>query len=195
MPDKTSKRARWLLGLLLAFGIFAVAQAALEENLYAPLVLHVYPATATPTIVPGVYITAINYKPAGNPIDEYVVIQNYLVRRVDLTKWTVRNEKKVTCTIGETSPSGKYTLLDGTVLYLWTKDGVPEVGTGDHDNLYCAFTQPWWNDHGDRAVLKDEAGEIIDDFAYGSANQQVVPLGETTPVPLTPTPSPTPASP
>lgn len=195
MPANPSKRARWLLALLLAFGVFAAARAALLEELYVPLVLHVYPATATPTIVPGVYITTINFDPPDNPMNEYVVITNYLNKRVDLTDWTVRNEKKITCTIGETSPSGKYTLLDDAVLYLWTKDGVPEVGIGDHDNLYCAFTQPWWNDHGDRAVLKDGTGTIIDDFPYGSANQLAAPAAGLTPDPPTPTPSPTPTFP
>src|SRR3990172_8821111 len=157
-------RLKWLLIGLLAFGVFGVAQAVLEEFLYLPITVRVYGATPTPTIVPGVYITTVNFDPPGNPMDEYVAITNFLGTRVDLTEWTVSDENKNICTIGETSPSGLYTLYDDAELWLWTRDGVPEVGVGDHDNLYCAFTQPIWNDHGDRVYLRDQNGDLIDDF-------------------------------
>jgi hypothetical protein len=113
--------------------------------------------TPTPTLVPGVFIVDIEYAPLTHPLDEYVTIRNQFEEFIPMEGWTLRDENQNVFTFP------RYTLVDLASVKVWTKAGVI-----DPENLYWGRIEPVWNDHGDCAYLRDEEGELIDSFCYGS---------------------------
>lgn len=160
-----SKRIKWILALLFALVSVVVVQAALDEVLYMPLARRGYPIKATPTPIPGVYLTDLEYRPTPNPLDEYVEIQNInYVEFLSMEGWTLRDESANVYTFP------KFTLMGNDTVKVWTKAGQDWPW-----DLYWGMTEPVWNDHGDCAYLRDDDNNLIDRFCYGSLAQSVQP--------------------
>jgi len=88
--------------------------------------------------------------------DEYFTMENTGTGPVDLTGWTVSNER------GEIFrfPDG-YVLAVGAVVFVHSG-----AGTNTGNVLYWNASGPVWNDQSDIAVLYDPTGLIVDIYAY-----------------------------
>ena len=161
-----SKRIKWFLALLLALGSVVVVRAALDEVFYLPLLRSGYPLQATPTPVPGIYMTDIVYAPPEPTpaLYEYVEISNINRPLESLEGWTLRDDSKNIYTFS------RHSLVKDDYVIVHT-----QAGQDDPWDVYWGRTEPVWNDHGDCAYLQDEKGEVIDSFCYGSAVKQTSP--------------------
>jgi len=90
--------------------------------------------------------------------DEYFTLQNAGDAPVDISGWSIENERGLTYWI----PAG--TVLNaGSTLYIHTGHGVDSPGI-----LYWGSDAPVWNDVSDIAVLRDAHGTIVDVYPYHS---------------------------
>jgi len=179
-----SNKLKWLLGLLLAFGSVAVAQAALQEIYYLPIVyrqntptpsptstITLTPTkTSTPTITPtrtptpipppDVRIEDIEPDPL-DPLEEWVEFKNYDNETIDMTDWRLRDEG----THRYYFPNN-FKLSAGARVKVWTGSG-----TNDASNLYWGLSEEVWNDFGDCIYLHllDEHNDyvLVDSECYG----------------------------
>ena len=190
----SSPLLKWLLAFVLATGFVIIAQASLGSTTYLPIIrneeftmtptptrtgtITITPtASRTPTItgtlptptqtrtptptrtlVPGVFIVDIEYAPETHPLDEYVLIRNQTASYIPLAGWTLRDDSQNVFTF----PT--YTLVSWASVKIWTKAGII-----DPENLYWGRTEPVWNDHGDRAYLRDDEHILMDSECYGSS--------------------------
>ena len=179
-----SNKLKWLLGLLLAFGFVAVAQAALQEIYYLPIVYRqntptpsptttVTPTvTRTPTVsitptrtstpVPVPDIRIYDYEPnPPDPLEEWVEFKNYDNETIDMTDWRIRDEG----THRFYFPNN-FKLSAGARVKVWTGSG-----TNDASNLYWGLSEEVWNDFGDCIYLHmlDEHNDyvLVDSECYG----------------------------
>jgi len=121
-------------------------------------------ATPTPTDAQGsggnVMIETIHYDAAGdeydNLNDEYVVLKNTGDAAVDVGGWTLSDEADHTYTI----PSG-VTLDAGESITIHTGSG-----SNSESDLYWGQGAPVWNNGGDTATLRNNAGEEEDSYQY-----------------------------
>jgi PKD repeat protein len=95
---------------------------------------------------------------AANLNDEYFTVQNNSEGPVDLTGWTVENERGVAFRF----PAGFVLEPDATV---YIHSG---AGTDTAAILYWNASEPVWNNTTDIAVLRDAAGDIVDVYGYAS---------------------------
>jgi hypothetical protein len=159
------KRIKWILALLFALASVVIVQAALDEILYMPLARNGYPLKATPTPIPGIYMTDLEYRPTPNPLDEFVEIQNIDIDPLEsMGGWTLRDENANVYTF----PT--FSLMANDSVKVWTKAGQDWPW-----DLYWGMNEPVWNDHGDCAYLRDENKNLVDKFCYGSLAQSVQP--------------------
>jgi hypothetical protein len=191
----TSRLFKGFIAILLGTGLVIIARATFQSSTYLPLIQNqeatgtptptstptgTITITATPTrtptitgtlptstptrtmtptatLVPGVFIVDIEYAPTTHPLDEYVTIRNQFKKFIPMEGWTLRDDNKNVFTFP------RYTLTDFASVKVWTKSGVI-----DPENLYWGRTDPVWNDHGDCAYLRDEEGDLVDSYCYGS---------------------------
>jgi len=179
-----SNKLKWLLGLLLAFSIVAVAQAALQEIYYLPIVYRqntptpsptttVTPTvtrtptptevpTRTPTPIPLPDIRINDYEPnPPDPLEEWVEFKNNDNETIDMTDWRMRDEAG-----NKYYFPNNFKLSAGAKVKVWTGSG-----TNDSSNLYWGLSEPVWNDFGDCIYLHllDEHNDyvLVDSECYG----------------------------
>jgi hypothetical protein len=126
-----------------------------------PYVVKGYPeATDSPTPIPGLspdsvlYIAQIHYETD----DEYIHIGNIGQAAQDMTGWQIQSVEG-----GElyTFPAG-YVLAPGAAVYVHT--GPAATDNPPTHLLWSAATV--WQDSGDKAVLSDETGQLVDSLCY-----------------------------
>jgi len=88
----------------------------------------------------------------ANLNDEYFTLQNKGDEIVDLSGWTVENERGLAFRI----PNG-VSLAPNAVIYVHSGSGSNTTGI-----LYWHASEPVWNDTSDLAVLRDAEGTIVD---------------------------------
>jgi PKD repeat protein len=93
---------------------------------------------------------------AANLNDEYFALQNTGEDSVDLSGWTVENERGLTFPF----PVG-FSLAPDATVYVHSGAGTDSEGT-----LYWNASEPVWNNNTDIAILRDSAGDIIDVYGY-----------------------------
>lgn len=95
---------------------------------------------------------------AANLNDEYFTLQNTGDEAVDLSGWTVENERGV-----------RFRFPDGASLM---PNAVLTVHSGSGSNTASIFywhsIEPIWNDNSDLAVLRDASGAFIHHYPYNS---------------------------
>jgi len=94
---------------------------------------------------------------AANLNDEYFALQNTGEETVDLSGWTVENERGVTYQV----PQG-ITLSPNAVLYIHSGNG-----SNSSSILYWQASEPVWSNNKDIAVLRNAEGRIVDVYGYG----------------------------
>ncbi|GIH71536.1 lamin tail domain-containing protein [Sphaerimonospora thailandensis] len=111
---------------------------------------------------PAVEITKIYYNSPGSDRGgnrslnaEYITIRNNTKKKISLKGWTIRDKTGFRYTFG------KVALKSGKKLTLHTGQG--RDGTRD---VY--WNRRWyvWNNTGDKAYLRNDAGKLIDSCAY-----------------------------
>jgi len=95
---------------------------------------------------------------AANLNDEYFTLENAGTTVVDLSGWTVENERGVTYHF----PVGA-ALAPGAVLTVHSGPG-PDTAAVFHWNADA----PVWDERSDTAILCDSTGNIVDIYAYAS---------------------------
>jgi len=95
---------------------------------------------------------------AANLNDEYFTLLNEGDETIDLSGWTVENERGTVYRI----PNG-VSLAANAVLTIHSGSGSNTAGI-----LYWNASQPVWNDDYDLAILRDAEGTIIDYYSYNS---------------------------
>lgn len=95
---------------------------------------------------------------AANLNDEYFTLQNKGDEIVDLSGWTVENERGVTFHI----PNG-VRLAPNAVIYVHSGSGLNTTGI-----LYWNASEPVWSNTTDLAVLRDAKGAIVDYYFIAS---------------------------
>lgn len=115
--------------------------------------------TWTPPPVPKVVIADIVYDPGADDFrrldEEYVVLVNF-IGAVHLAEWILSDSQ------GNTYVFPNVALNKGTVLRVHSGQGVDTA-----TELYWGRKTPIWDNEGDVATLRDDAGAIIDTFSYG----------------------------
>jgi len=94
---------------------------------------------------------------AANLNDEYFTLQSKGGETIDLSGWTVENERGVTYRI----PQG-ITLAPYAVLYVHSGNG-----SNSSSILYWQASEPVWSNNKDIAVLRNSEGDIVDVYGYG----------------------------
>lgn len=129
---------------------------------------HTPTATNTPTITPtpsntpppvstgNIIITDIFERGSGNDQpDEYVQIQNFDSRSINLAGWTLRDIANHAFIFPE------YVIRPGEICRIYTNEDHPE---------WCSFNYgnnaPIWNNTGDCALLRDGSGTDVDQYCY-----------------------------
>ena len=187
-----SKTVKTILALVIALGVFSVVLAQAGTVLYFPSVAYNVPtATPSPTVTPtateapGVVIVEIVGNPSGNPLDEYVLIENNDTDSVNMTGWILRDDGTGDEAHVYTFPS--FTLGEDKTVKVWTKSG--DNGSG---NLYWDLDEEVWNDGGDVAYLRDEDDKLVDSKVFDP--NAPTPTKTATAIPGTPTATKTPTS-
>lgn len=109
-----------------------------------------------PVSADAVLITWINFNPPGRDLDrEFVEIKNDTADAVTMGSWTLRDAKNHVFTF----PA--FELPAGSSAKVWTK-----AGSNDAENLFWGRRSAVWNNTGDEAVLRDEAGVDVATYAY-----------------------------
>lgn len=108
----------------------------------------------------GVVIERIHYKGSvkRTQADEYAELMNHGEQEVDVSGWMLDagGSRQVF-----TFPAGTR-LVPGQVVRVYTDEVHPETG-----GFKFGVRRAIWNDHGDRACLRDAAGTIVSEFTYG----------------------------
>jgi len=107
------------------------------------------------------FIWPFHYDAAGdddsNLNDEYFALQNTGEETVDLSGWTVENDRGATYQI----PQG-IMLSPNAVLYIHSGEG-----SNTSSILYWQASEPVWSNNKDIAVLRNAEGNIVDVYGYG----------------------------
>jgi hypothetical protein len=123
-----------------------------EYTVFLPLVARDH---APAPLVPDVRIVHIEHSPASNPLDEYVLLQNFSSVPQVLTGWTLRD------LAGKTFIFPFFTLPIDGVVRVWTGKG-----TNTATDLYWGSGVAIWNNGGDTAYLRDAAGNSVAEYSY-----------------------------
>jgi hypothetical protein len=122
----------------------------------------VRPAPPAPETTRVEFVWPFHYNAEGddavNLNDEYFALQNTGSQPIDLSGWTVSNERGADFRF----PDG-FTLALAAVVYVHSG-----AGTDSASILHWHASAPVWNDNSDIAVLRDATGMIIDLYAYSS---------------------------
>jgi uncharacterized protein (DUF697 family) len=109
----------------------------------------------------AVAIVQVHYKGTvkRTQADEYAEIVNNGESEVDLSGWTLDADGT-----GQvfTFPADTR-LVPGQVVRVYTDEEHPETG-----GFKFGIRRAVWNDHGDRARLRDAGGTVVSEFAYGN---------------------------
>jgi uncharacterized protein (DUF697 family) len=109
----------------------------------------------------AVAIVQVHYKGTvkRTQADEYAEIVNNGGAEVDVSGWTLDADAT-----GQTFtfPAGTR-LAPGQVVRVYTDEVHPETG-----GFKFGIRRAIWNDHGDRARLRDAGGTVVSEFAYGN---------------------------
>jgi len=122
----------------------------------------VQPAPPAPVSARVEFVWPFHYDALGddaaNLNDEYFALQNTGMQEVDLSGWSVENERGVRFQF----PNG-FRLAVGATVFIHS-------GAGDDTAaiLHWGSIAPIWNDQYDIAVLRDATGLIVDVYAYVS---------------------------
>ena len=115
---------------------------------------------ASPALAAGpMRITKIHYGQSGTDLNtEYVVLKNTSTHTVNLHNWKIIS--------APSSDNQRYLfptlkLQPGHTVVLHTG-----IGTNTHTDLYWDATSPRWDDAGDKAILKNASGTVIDTCQY-----------------------------
>lgn len=183
-----STKIKWLLAIVLAVSVVAVARASLQNTYYLPMVYKQFTPTLTSTVTttptktpsvsptktrtptptrtqtpkPIVWINDMQLKPEKSGegvLDEWASIKNSTGKTVDMTDWTLRDDNQNIYTF----PDG-FKLGDDDTVKVWSKKG-----TNSSSNLYWGFvpetdqekTNGVWNNNGDCAYLRDEDNDKV----------------------------------
>ena len=128
--------------------------AALAVGVTVPFV------QAAPALAAGaVRITKIHYAQSGTDLNtEYIVLKNTSTHAVKMENWKVisapssDNQRYVFGTL-KLGPGKSVRLHSG-------------IGNNTATDVYWDGTSPKWNDDGDKAVLKNPSGTVIDTCTY-----------------------------
>lgn len=171
-----SRKFKWVIAILVVLSVVIVAQATSLQSTYLPLVYNQEPTatpthTPTPTVTPtpsteclsgkdeGVCITDIVYKPTTSQLDEVVSIKNLGSSSVELEGWRLSSDSGNKFDI-----TGEFTLPTGATVKVWTKSR-----DNTTTNIFMNRTTEFWNNHGDKAYLRDNEGKVVDSICYGTA--------------------------
>jgi len=120
----------------------------------------VRPAAAPEETATIEFVWPFHYDAYGDDLanlnDEYFTLQNTGAQTVDLSGWTVSNERGQIFHF----PDG-YALGAGDVVFVHSG-----TGSATENVLYWGATAPVWNNDGDVAVLYDSTGLIVTLYAY-----------------------------
>ena len=180
-----SKQLKWTFAIVLALAVVMVAQAALQEFIYMPLVYRqstptssatitltptITPTGPTPTRTPTITPTPVplpdirieDYEPdPPNPLEEWVEFKNYDNEVIDMTDWRLRDEAG-----NKYYFPNNFKLSAGARVKVWTGSG-----TNDADDLYWGRSEEVWNNGGDCIYLHllDEHNNYVrvDSLCYG----------------------------
>jgi hypothetical protein len=118
-------------------------------------VLAASPATATP----AVRIVKIHYGQTGTNLDtEYVVLKNTRSRSIHLSGWRLISAPS---TDNQSYTFPATTLGAGETLTVYTGSG-----TDSAHKRYWGASGPRWDNDGDKALLRNTAGTLIDSCQY-----------------------------
>ena len=122
----------------------------------------VIPKAAEPTADHIEFVWPFHYDATGddaaNLNDEYFALQNRGDAAVDLSGWSVANERGWTFVF----PAG-FTLPPGAVVYVHSG-----AGSNSDTILYWHAAEPVWNNTSDIAILRNAAGLIVEVYPYVS---------------------------
>ena len=114
------------------------------------------PSRFTGQLPATVRITHIEYDPEGRDLDsEYVRIKNLGSVPATLTNWTLSDLS------GHTFVFPRFTLDQSASVRVWTKEGIDTT-----TDLYWGRRAAVWTNIGDRAYLRDSAGELVYVYTY-----------------------------
>ncbi|HEY2877235.1 lamin tail domain-containing protein [Nocardioides sp.] len=115
---------------------------------------------ASPALASGsVKITKIHYGQTGTNLDtEYIVFKNKSSSTVKLKGWRIVSAPS---TDHQFYVFPKFSLGAGKSVTLYTGKG-----TNTSSKLYWNSTTPKWNNDGDKAVLKNAPGKVVDTCRY-----------------------------
>jgi phosphatidylserine/phosphatidylglycerophosphate/cardiolipin synthase-like enzyme len=120
------------------------------------------PTPPFPPLHPVIFIYDIEYDPPGDDVEgEYVAIDATFVTK-HMAGWTLRDRAGHVFTFPE------FTLGPFQSIKVWTK-----AGTDTQTDLYWGSATPIWNNGGDCAYLRDQAGVLASRSCY----KLVVPYG------------------
>jgi hypothetical protein len=158
--------------LILVLPIYSLVSAAVDPNIYLPIVMKGIPpietlvpsptATSKPSTTPpphntgNITITTIFYDGTGqNEPDEYVQIRNDDTFSIQLQNWTLRDQAN------HTFYFPNFIMIPGQVCRVYTNQVHPE---------WCGFSYgsgtAIWNNTGDCAYLRDSAAALVDQYCY-----------------------------
>ena len=132
----------------------ATAALACLVGLVTPL-LAAAPASATPLV----RIVKIHYRQTGTNLDtEYIVLKNTTAKSIHLSGWKVIS--------APSSDNQHYvfpatTLGAGKTITLYTGSGTDTAG-----KRYWGAPDPRWDNDGDKAILRNTSGTLIDTCQY-----------------------------
>ena len=181
------KNKFWMI-LLLALAVSAVwVIGVLADTIYLPVIVRdptltpsltptatqtTFPTvtstpptpTRTPTRTPGVYIDDINNGSTTSDLnDENIILSNTRSTTVDLEDWRITSDSE-----GAQDLNFNISIAGNGTITIWSK-----LGTNTSTNYYLGRAEPFWNNSGDCAYLRDEDRDIVDIFCYGSSGDYI----------------------
>jgi hypothetical protein len=197
-----STKIKWLLALVFAVSVVAVARASLQNDYYLPIVYKQSTPTLTATVTttptktpsvsptktrtptptrtqtpkPIVWINDIQLKPekpGEGVLDEWVSIENNSGKTQDFTGWTLRDDGGHIYKFKD-----GFKLSDDAKVKVWSK-----AGTNTSSSLYWNFVPVTdeekkngvWNDNGDCAYLRDEDNDKVYGKCFNSNGTFFIP--------------------
>ena len=117
-------------------------------------------AVASPAAAsPAVRIVKIHYKQTGTNLDtEYVVLKNTRSRSIHLSGWRLISAPS---TDNQSYTFPATVLGAGETLTVYTGSG-----TDSAHKRYWGATTPRWDNDGDKALLRDTLGTLVDSCQY-----------------------------
>jgi endonuclease/exonuclease/phosphatase family metal-dependent hydrolase len=145
-------------------GAFSIAHSEVNSDVVANMISdHSYLfvefifGTGANSTGGNVSIQSINFKNTrGRDIDaEFVLLNNLTSEAINMTGWKLYDRANHQFIF----PS--FTLAPNEQVKVWTKSGL-----NDMQNLFWNHRRSIWNNQGDRATLKDNAGDIVSTYSY-----------------------------